>query len=139
MSGAGCSSGRRRQNRDLKSRQGGQWRGGRCGRDESRGGVLSEFRSDETTFKYPTRRSNFGGGINVDIDIVNCLVVVEEELPNQAKWRSKFVRNKKAILGLDLVVRRRDTAKPPGRMDASAAQQKRARSSKSDGSWWCGG
>ncbi|CAA3014361.1 Hypothetical predicted protein [Olea europaea subsp. europaea] len=37
-------------------------------------------------------------------------------------------KKKKAILGLDLVVPRWDTAKPPGRMDASAAQQKRARS-----------
>ncbi|CAA2989310.1 ATPase ASNA1 homolog [Olea europaea subsp. europaea] len=33
--------------------------------------------------KYPTRRSNFGEGISVDIDIVKSLVVVEEELPNQ--------------------------------------------------------
>ncbi|CAA2994613.1 Hypothetical predicted protein [Olea europaea subsp. europaea] len=139
MSGAGFSSGRRRKSRDLKSRQGGHWRGGECDGDESRGGALSEFRIDETTFKYPTKRRNFGGGIRVDIVIVKSLVVVEEELPNKAKWRFEFVRNKKAILGLDLVVPRRDTAKPPGRMDASAAQQKRARSLKSDGWWQCGG
>ncbi|CAA2974303.1 Hypothetical predicted protein [Olea europaea subsp. europaea] len=139
MSGEGCSSGRRRQSRDLKSRQGGQWRGGECDEDESRCGALSEFCSDETAFKYPTKRSNFGGGISVDVDIVKSLVVVEEELPNQAKWRPKFVRNKKAILGLDLVVPRWDTTKPPGRMEASAAQRKRARSSKSNGWWWCSG
>ncbi|CAA2959514.1 Hypothetical predicted protein [Olea europaea subsp. europaea] len=133
MSGAGFSSGRQRQSRDLKSHQGGQWRGGGFSGDESRGGALSEFRSDEMAFKYPTRRSNFGGGISVDIDIVKSLVVVEEELPNKAKWRFEFVRNKKAILGLDLVVPRRDTVKSPGRTDASAAQRKRAKSSKSNG------
>ncbi|CAA3002350.1 Hypothetical predicted protein [Olea europaea subsp. europaea] len=111
---SGIQFGRRRKSRDLKSRQGGQWRGGECGRDESQGGALSEFHIDETAFKYPTKRSNFGGGIRVDIDIVKSLVVVEEELPNKAKWRSEFVRNKKAILGLDLVVPRRDTANPSG-------------------------
>lgn len=56
-------------------------------RDEGRCGALGLLGCDETAGENPLRGRDLGGGISVDVDVVQGLVVLEEELPKGCEMK----------------------------------------------------